>query len=58
MRLTEQENDSEDDMFFTYYSGARPRVVDLDAGGTHDILLIYTGGSEKPGIFRLVRLSS
>jgi hypothetical protein len=58
IRLTEREKESEDEMFFTYYSGGRPRVVDLDADGRHDILLIYTGGSEKPGIFRLVRLSS
>ena len=58
VRLTEQEKESEDDLFYTYYSGARPRVVDLDGDGTHDILLIYTGSSKKPGIFRLVRLSS
>jgi hypothetical protein len=58
VRLTEQEKDSEDDTFFPYDPGARPRAADLDADGSHDILLIYTGGSEKPGIFRLVRLSS
>jgi len=58
VRLTDREKDSEKDFLFTYYSGGRPRVVDLDADGTHDILLIYTGDSETPGIFRLVRLAS
>ena len=55
VRLTEREKESEDDMFFTYYTGARPRVIDLDADGRHDVLLIYTGDSATPGIFRLVR---
>jgi hypothetical protein len=58
VRLTDREKESEEDLFFTYYSGARPRVVDLDADGTDDILLIYTGDSDTPGIFRLVRLAS
>ena len=55
IRLTEREKESEDDMFFTYYSGGRPRVVDLDADGRFDILLVYTGNNSAPGIFRLVR---
>ena len=55
IRLTEHEKESDDEMFFTYYSGARPRVVDLDADGRHDILLIYTGDAAAPGIFRLIR---
>lgn len=58
VRLTEREKESDEDMFYTYYTGARPRVIDLDADGRHDVLLIYTGDSATPGIFRLIRPGS
>ena len=58
VRLTDRETESDEDMFYTSYTGARPRVIDLDADGRHDVLLIYTGDSATPGIFRLVRPGS
>jgi hypothetical protein len=52
---TEVRVDSSGDASITVSGGIRPRLLDLDADGTPEVLMVRRGGGEELGVLRIVR---